>query len=505
MLMERAEAVNRICRISGYVITTAVYTGWAGSARTDTAGRAPLLMSAILLFLAWMAFGAAGKFAHRSPRSRHWHDAAGSAFYDALIALVCLAIVSILLPSPAIEISAPAASAAVVFLALTVLNRWLPEAVCWLILRTTNTYRILILGSSKAAAELRERLSAAEPLGIEFINGNRRPTGPALRLFHPEGRATAASSLTDAAAEHLLLAQQSDPIHEIAFICDNVDDATMEARRQIEQFCDEHGVRLSVYVNRFMTEHRPPARELHTTGIEQSQQEPLLNPLHVVVKRIVDIIVAVPFVAFVLPPLCLVVRIVQWIQSPGPLMYRQERCGKNGATFSIFKFRTMHVPQPGMTDLEDDPAPRIYRLGALLRDSRLDEFPQFINVLQGSMSVVGPRAHHAQDRRKFSERVRHYPLRFLAKPGITGLAQYREFLRVFDRDSIEARVRSDMEYIRSWSVWLDMSLIVRSGRVIPESIWRSVVRKLTSPEAQPARTISLQVHPAESESQKKAA
>ena len=140
-------------------------------------------------------------------------------------------------------------------------------------------------------------------------------------------------------------------------------------------------------------------------------------------------------------------------------------------------------PPPGETDIEDNPAPRIFSLGGLLRDSRLDEIPQFVNVLAGQMSVVGPRAHHAQDRKKFSAIVPHYPMRMQAKPGITGLAQYREYRGLFEKGNVADRVDCDLKYIVGWTFETDLTLMVRTAHLIASALLDAVVSGLrTQPE-----------------------
>ncbi|MCP4171718.1 MAG: sugar transferase [Fuerstiella sp.] len=189
----------------------------------------------------------------------------------------------------------------------------------------------------------------------------------------------------------------------------------------------------------------------------------LLRPWSQFIKRSIDIAISFPVVLFVLPVLCLVVKTVQWMQSSGPLFYRQVRCGRFDHEFSILKFRTMNVPSPGASDIEENPESRIFPLGQFLRDTKIDEIPQFVNVLLGSMSVVGPRPHHFEDCRKFEGVVDDYPLRSIAKPGITGLAQYREYRGAFAWNCVQSRVERDLRYINTWSQWLDISLITKTA------------------------------------------
>ena len=184
------------------------------------------------------------------------------------------------------------------------------------------------------------------------------------------------------------------------------------------------------------------------------------------VKRTMDILLALPVVLLIFPLLALVVKIGHWLQSPGPLFFRQERCGRHQSRFVILKFRTMNIVPPGVCEISDSPERRIFPFGNLLRSTKLDEIPQFVNVLFGSMSIVGPRPHHFWDCCKFEEAVEGYSQRTIVKPGITGLAQITEFRGDFEWNCVESRVSKDLDYIQRWSILLDLSLIVNTAAVI---------------------------------------
>jgi exopolysaccharide biosynthesis polyprenyl glycosylphosphotransferase len=195
--------------------------------------------------------------------------------------------------------------------------------------------------------------------------------------------------------------------------------------------------------------------------------EPLDNPINCLVKRTLDLAVAIPVACFVLPPLTVVVAIMQRIQSPGPVFHRQERSGLNRQKFHIFKFRTMHVHSEHMRDTQatrDDF--RIYPFGRFLRKTSLDEFPQFINVLLGHMSVSGPRPHLLEHDQRFAEMVGSYYMRHFVKPGITGLAQ-SEGLRgevVGRPELLQQRIDHDLRYVNMWSLQLDLRIMAATAR-----------------------------------------
>ena len=196
--------------------------------------------------------------------------------------------------------------------------------------------------------------------------------------------------------------------------------------------------------------------------------EPLENPFNRVLKRLLDIVVALPVVLLVLPPLTLVVWVMQQRQSPGPIFYRQLRSGLNRQRFSILKFRTMRVDDGGSraqqataTDL------RVFPFGRFLRRSSLDEIPQFLNVIMGTMSVSGPRPHLLEHDEKF-ERIEHsYFKRHFVKPGITGLAQSKGFRgEMLASTDLANRVHYDELYVTNWSLGLDLSILLRTARQV---------------------------------------
>lgn len=197
--------------------------------------------------------------------------------------------------------------------------------------------------------------------------------------------------------------------------------------------------------------------------------EPLASPFNRVLKRLLDIVVALPVVLFVLPPLTLLVWAVQRRQSPGPVFYGQARSGLNRERFHIFKFRTMHTDDGRRTAqqaaVQDA---RVYPFGRFLRRSSLDELPQFLNVIIGSMSVSGPRPHLLEHDEKFARIEQRYFKRHFVKPGITGLAQSKGFRgELVVPADLANRVRYDEIYVANWSLGLDLSILFHTvGQVV---------------------------------------
>lgn len=198
------------------------------------------------------------------------------------------------------------------------------------------------------------------------------------------------------------------------------------------------------------------------------QEEPLENPIARFTKRGFDLLVSIPVCLVVLPPLYLFVAAFASFQSPGPILYKQTRCGRRGQFFTIFKFRSMHVAPPTETAESKQAVKgdaRVYPLGRFLRRFSLDEMPQFVNVLRGEMSVVGPRPHLPQHDEMFAAETKYYRTRFFVKPGITGLAQVKGYRgEIIEPSLLHERVRWDLAYIRGWSLWLDCLIVLRTVR-----------------------------------------
>ncbi len=201
---------------------------------------------------------------------------------------------------------------------------------------------------------------------------------------------------------------------------------------------------------------------LYSSARDEPSRSGLVQQYSSVLKRTFDILVALPVVILVVPFFCVLVKVIHVLQSPGPLFYRQVRCGQNRQPFVIIKFRTMNMPRNGESEIAGNAESRIFALGHLLRTSKIDEFPQFLNVLRGEMSIVGPRPHHFDDCDMFSDQVKDYSLRTIVKPGITGLAQYTEYRGKFAWNCVESRVAADLKYIRRWSLWLDLAIVFKT-------------------------------------------
>jgi putative colanic acid biosynthesis UDP-glucose lipid carrier transferase len=204
---------------------------------------------------------------------------------------------------------------------------------------------------------------------------------------------------------------------------------------------------------------RLPHRELGDTVFVELQRSPLTS-LEEAAKRSIDVLFA-GLALTVLLPLLAIVAISIKLDSRGPILFRQRRYGFNGESFQILKFRTMTVIEDGPSITQAQFADkRVTRLGALLRGTSIDDMPQLLNVLDGSMSLVGPRPHAIAHDNEFDKILRDYAFRRRVKPGLTGWAQVHGYGPTPTAASIERRVAYDLWYIDNWSLWLDFAIFL---------------------------------------------
>lgn len=179
-----------------------------------------------------------------------------------------------------------------------------------------------------------------------------------------------------------------------------------------------------------------------------------------VIKRLEDVVLASVILAVIAVPMLLIGLGVK-LTSPGPALFRQQRYGIDGKPISVWKFRSMRVMENGATVVQATRGDaRITRFGAFLRRTSLDELPQFINVLLGDMSIVGPRPHAVAHNEEYRKLISGYMLRHKVKPGITGWAQVNGWRGETDTlDKMAKRIECDLDYIRHWSLWLDLKIV----------------------------------------------
>lgn len=186
-----------------------------------------------------------------------------------------------------------------------------------------------------------------------------------------------------------------------------------------------------------------------------------------IIKRASDIVLSL-LILTLISPLLLLIALAIKLDSPGPIIFKQRRYGLDGEEILVYKFRSMRVCEDGETIRQARKGDaRITRIGAFLRKNSLDELPQFINVLQGRMSIVGPRPHAVAHNEIYRNLIKGYMIRHKVKPGITGWAQvngYRGETRTLDK--MQARIDHDLDYLRNWSLRLDLHIILKTIMVV---------------------------------------
>lgn len=234
--------------------------------------------------------------------------------------------------------------------------------------------------------------------------------------------------------------------------------------REITQLCEDAAVRLVVL-------HDLHSYFNHTTIVFEDEgvrfialrDEPLENPLNRFLKRLLDLAVALPVVIFILPFTSALVWLIHRAQSRGPLFFKQMRNGMLGRPFKIYKYRTMHADNDCEARQASPHDERIFSGGHWLRRLSIDELPQFINVLFGEMSVVGPRPHLQQHDEAFAKMRRNYLVRRFIRPGITGWAQVNGHRGgIHSEKDIQKRVEADIHYLENWSFGLDVLIICKT-------------------------------------------
>ena len=180
-----------------------------------------------------------------------------------------------------------------------------------------------------------------------------------------------------------------------------------------------------------------------------------------VTKRLTDVILSLAVLVLALPLFALVALLVR-LSSPGPVIFRQRRYGLDGREIIVYKFRTMTVTEDGHEVRQASKTDsRVTRIGAFLRRSSIDEIPQLINVLQGRMSLVGPRPHAVAHNEQYRKLIKGYMVRHKVLPGITGLAQVNGCRgETSNLEDMEARVKFDLDYLRHWSPTLDLKILI---------------------------------------------
>jgi putative colanic acid biosysnthesis UDP-glucose lipid carrier transferase len=316
--------------------------------------------------------------------------------------------------------------------------------------------RAVVVGMNEQGCSLADRLACEFPAGIQLVGffDDRTP-----ERHHDRGRHRLLGRLTNI-ADYV----KQNRIHLIYL------SLPMAAQPRIKELLDQlKDTTASVYFvpDMFVTD-LIQGRTDSVCGLPVIAvcETPFRGPAGAI-KRGSDLVLATLFL-LLLSPLMLLIWMAIKLESPGPAIFRQRRYGLDGEEIVVYKFRSMTVTEDGSQIRQasrDDL--RITRLGRILRKTSMDELPQFINVLQGRMSIVGPRPHAVAHNELYRPLIKSYMVRHKVRPGITGWAQVNGYRGETDSlEKMEGRVRYDLDYLRNWSLRLDLFIIVRTAGLV---------------------------------------
>lgn len=304
----------------------------------------------------------------------------------------------------------------------------------WLQGKGVNELRVLLVGKGRSVTAIRRRVKASAWTGYKVVGvtpgDNTRYLEEAVAKLNPD---------------EVWICQQPGDTRAVENVLHTLRHSTVNIRLVPDLTMLQlvnHGVSIVVGV---------PMLDISSSPMEGG---------NVLIKWLEDKVLGT-LILILIAPLLLVIALAVRLTSSGPAIFRQHRLGWNGETIQILKFRSMYVHDGDARVTQATKGdPRITPLGRFLRSTSLDELPQFINVLMGDMSIVGPRPHALSHNDHYRELIPKYMLRHKVKPGITGWAQVNGLRGETDTiDKMEARVQADIYYIEHWSLWFDLKII----------------------------------------------
>jgi Undecaprenyl-phosphate glucose phosphotransferase len=346
---------------------------------------------------------------------------------------------------------------------LVIANRYLISAYLRrTLLRQASKRNIAVVGTGEQASRLLSAIEQSQmhPIAISGV-------------FDPAAKAGATTSLPgfSESVERHLKPGGIDGLRQSAregFIDDVIIALPWSQDAQVVSLMDEiRELPVNIYLASdlvgFRAEFKSPPSHFGRLPVLQVVGKPMAG-WDAIIKAIEDLVLAIVIFICVAPFMALIAVLVK-LDSPGPALFKQKRVGFNNQIFDVYKFRSMHHQQqaPQQTQQAKKGDPRVTRLGRFLRRSSLDELPQIFNVLNGTMSVVGPRPHPLTQNEEFSRRTKNYFARHRVKPGITGLAQVKGYRGETDTtEKLEGRIRNDNFYAENWSLSLDVWILLRT-------------------------------------------
>ena len=318
-----------------------------------------------------------------------------------------------------------------------------------------NSVSTIIVGTNRMAVDLYEKTISYAPNGYNFGGFFTTKYSQPNDLDELQGGNSLISGNISDVIPHL----QKKPAEEIYFTIPMNSDV-----RAIMAYANRKMIRCNFLLDMHLSSSRNYGwRVVNGVPIVSLHDEPLSELENRFKKRVFDIAFSLLFLCTVFPFLYIIFGSIIKLTSKGPVFFKQKRTGLDGKGFYCWKFRTMRQSADADKKQASKGDVRITKIGAFMRKNNIDEMPQFINVLQGTMSIVGPRPHMLAHTTEYGERINCYMVRHFVKPGITGWAQVNGLRGETKRlEEMRGRVDKDIWYIENWTFWLDLKIILKT-------------------------------------------
>ncbi|MFD2145265.1 undecaprenyl-phosphate glucose phosphotransferase [Mucilaginibacter antarcticus] len=309
-----------------------------------------------------------------------------------------------------------------------------------------NDRTIIIVGSGRIAMDI-----------FQYFENHKHSGYRVLGFFDDKAARVAEIGLYLGSVSDVITYTLENSVHEIFCAL-----PTSESK-QIEDLmleADKHLIRFKIVPEYIKSKKLMQVQNYDHIPVISVRPEPLESVLNRSIKRLFDVVFSLFVIVFVISWLFPILAIIIKLQSKGPVFFTQVRSGKDNIPFKCFKFRSMRVNNDADQRQASRTDDRITPIGAFMRKTSLDEFPQFFNVLIGSMSVVGPRPHMVSHTERYSQLIDQFMVRHFLKPGITGWAQISGFRgETKTTEDMLQRVEADVWYLENWSFLLDLKII----------------------------------------------
>lgn len=339
------------------------------------------------------------------------------------------------------------------FFALLMISRYLSMKLLKYIRAKGYNFRsFIIIGANDAGERIRKTLAKDLTFGYRFLGFFDEKLDPFAFIS-----STLVGGFDD--IEEFIINEEVDEMY-VALHIDNI-----EIINKLTRICEHNMVRIK-FIPDFQLYTKSNKVELsfyENTPVLMFRPEPLEFTVNRLLKKAFDVVFSSLVILLIFPWLFPIIMLMIKLESPGPILFKQERSGRDNRSFTCWKFRSMRLNGAADKKQAKKGDSRVTKFGAFMRKTSIDELPQFFNVFFGDMSVVGPRPHMVNHTKQYSELINNYLVRQYAKPGITGWAQVNGY-RGETRELIdmENRVEYDIWYIENWSLLLDIKIIIKT-------------------------------------------